>query len=105
MAAESADVGHMSHGDHNGETGSNASGSISRRKQQNHSNGLLIARPNMGGSATGVNNNSKLHKIGNFFITISLAVYKTYRCTSPLKFNYFILSFVHPVHFDMEFIT
>ncbi len=76
MAAESVDVGHMSHGggnsgDHNGgvvskhETGSNASGSISRRKQQLHnSNGLLIARSNLDmGSVTGGvnNNNSKMH--------------------------------------------
>lgn len=71
MAAESVSVvGHMGHSsDHNGggvvnkhETGSNASGSISRRKQQN-SDGLLIARSNLEiGSAGGANNNnSKLH--------------------------------------------
>lgn len=72
MAAESVDVGHISHGnisDYNGgvvskhETGSNTSGSISRRKQQN-SNGLLIARSNLDiGPVTGGvnNNNSKLH--------------------------------------------
>lgn len=71
MAAESVDVGHISHGnisDHNGgvvskhETGSNASGSISRRKQQK-SNGLLIARSNLDiGPAPPVNNNnSKIH--------------------------------------------
>lgn len=72
MAAESVDVGHISHGnisDHNGgvvskhETGSNTSGSISRRKQQN-SNGLLIARSNLDiGPVTGGvnNNNGKLH--------------------------------------------
>lgn len=72
MAAESVDVGHISHGngsDYNGgvvskhETGSNTSGSISRRKHQN-SNGLLIARSNLdiGPGPGGVNNNdNKLH--------------------------------------------
>lgn len=74
MATESVDVGHISHNnissDHNGvgggggimskhETGSNASGSISRRKQQN-SNGLLIARSNLD-IGPGNNNNSKMH--------------------------------------------
>lgn len=74
MATESVDiVGHISHSngsDHNGggvvskhETGSNASGSISRRKPHN-SNGLLIARSNLDigpvhGGAN--NNNSKIH--------------------------------------------
>lgn len=101
MAAESVDVGHISHGgnvsDVNGgvvskhETGSNASGSISRRKQQN-SNGLLIARSNLDigpGMAGGVNNNNskmlngKCNAFGSIYVFCN--PFLTLRCTISFR--------------------